>query len=274
MRRQVTSFSLILCGLCFMFGGIASLVNAPIASAKPILAPSPRPPVDRPSDGPRQSEDSGNDHPSGHHAVATGRLTGTIIDATTGAPMPGVTVRVGEMTVTSDANGNYDHWLPVGNYTVGLMLTSQQGVDLQGPQAVTVRAGDTTVQHLYFRSQAAPTATNVPFPEPTSVPPALPINNLPDTGVAEPAQPAQPAMRPTHLPRTAVPEDWSWAWLSLGLTLVVVGTLVGWSGRRVSRRTATRSEQLDDTLLQTLLAAHSRRARLSNEELLQKLLDE
>lgn len=271
MRRQITSFSLILCGLCFIFGGLVSLTSAPVASAKPLLAPSPRPPVERPTSTGSGSDRDRGSRGSHESAPATGRITGTIIDAATGAPAAGVTVSVGGVTVTSDANGNYDKWLPAGTYAVGLMLVGQ-GSDLQGPQEVEVRAGETTVQHLYFRSALAPTATPETLAAPTATAPALPIDSLPDTGVAAPAQ---PALRPTHLPRTSVPADGSLLWLSLGVSLVVVGTLVGWSGRRASRRTAARptapaaaNADVGDPLLAALLAAHA------DEALLRELLDE
>ena len=38
--------------------------------------------------------------------IPTGRITGTVIDLTTGAPAPGIKVTVGEVIVISDANGN------------------------------------------------------------------------------------------------------------------------------------------------------------------------
>jgi hypothetical protein len=276
MRRSVTSFALVLCGMMFIFGGIVSLTNAPVASAMPGLAPSTRPPVDRPTDEPETENPSGGNNQesdsSSNHAPATGHVTGTIIDAATGAPMPGITVNVGGVIVTSDANGNYDHWMTVGTYTVGLVLVSQQGADLQGPQTVEIRAGATTVQHLYFRSQAAPLAAT---PTVAVIQAVAPVGSLPSTGGPHAGA---TALQPRHLPRTSIPADSSWMWFTLGASLVLVGTLVGWSGRLSARRPvahrAVAAPRVDDgdALLAALLAAHNQRPSHSADALLAALL--
>jgi hypothetical protein len=265
--------------MMFIFGGIVSLSNAPVASAMPGLAPSARPPVTRPTDKPASGNPSGdNDNDSdssSHRAPATGHVTGTIIDAATGAPMPGITVNVGGVTVTSDANGNYDHWMTVGTYTVGLVLASQQGADLQGPQTVEIRAGATTIQHLYFRSQVAPLAAT---PTVAVIQAAAPVGSLPSTGGPRTNTTAgkSPALQPRHLPRTSIPADSSWMWFTLGAGLVLVGTLIGWSGRTSTRRPiahqAAAAPQADDTLLLALLAAHNQRPSHGDDTLLATLL--
>lgn len=118
-------------------------------------------------------------------AEEPGRITGTVIDQTTGAPAPGIGVRVGGQTVTSDANGNYDRpGLAAGVYTVTLVLSPSQGSAVQGPLTLTLAAGATLVQHLYFRSPARPTASAIvapPVPTPA---------RLPNTGTAD--RPATP----------------------------------------------------------------------------------
>lgn len=104
--------------------------------------------------------------------VPDGRITGTVIDQTSGAPVPGVVVRVGDTLVASDANGNYDRSnLAAGTYRVMLELASGQGEAAQGPLEVQLAAHATVVQHLAFRSPvaAAPTPTAIP-----ELPAALP----------------------------------------------------------------------------------------------------
>ena len=53
-------------------------------------------------------------------APANGRLSGTIVDEENGQPIPGVTVRIGSMGVTSAADGSFSISLPAGHYTVSL----------------------------------------------------------------------------------------------------------------------------------------------------------
>ncbi|GAB4191446.1 MAG: hypothetical protein OHK0022_05170 [Roseiflexaceae bacterium] len=114
-------------------------------------------------------------------AEEPGRITGTVIDQTSGAPAVGIAVRVGDVTVRSDTNGNYDRSdLASGAYTVTLVLSTEQGTASQPAQRVTVAAGATVVQHLFFRSpvRVQPTAVATPAPTPAS---------LPNTGAAEPS---------------------------------------------------------------------------------------
>jgi hypothetical protein len=113
---------------------------------------------------------------------------GTVINLTTNAPAPGIQVAVGDVTVTTDANGNYERaGLPAGSYRIELVLTAAQGTPAQGPITVELAPGATVVQHLAFRSPVAATATPTAVPatpvvQPTTTPtPAVPIT-LPDTG--------------------------------------------------------------------------------------------
>jgi hypothetical protein len=111
-----------------------------------------------------------------------------VINLTTNAPAPGITVMVGDASVTTDANGNYERaGLPAGSYQVALVLTAAQGTPAQGPITVELAAGATAVQNLAFRSPLAATvvpATPTAMP-PTAMPPAPtpsgPVR-LPDTG--------------------------------------------------------------------------------------------
>lgn len=99
---------------------------------------------------------SQNDDDDDAAGAPSGRITGTVIDATTGAPAAGITVSVGGVSVTSDSNGNYDRsGLAGGDYPVALVLTAAQGVAEQGIITVALPEGATVVQHLRFRSPVA-----------------------------------------------------------------------------------------------------------------------
>ncbi|MEI6179875.1 MAG: carboxypeptidase-like regulatory domain-containing protein [Chloroflexales bacterium] len=133
-----------------------------------------------------------------------GRITGTVIDQRTGAPTPGVTVTVGTHTLLTDSNGNYDvNGLVPGRYVVTLILTAAQGTAAQGPVTVTVAAGQTVVQHLFFFSPA----------------PAEPTVSAPTTAPTPSATPVVPAT----LPVTGGHGATNWPWLLLGTVLVGAG---------------------------------------------------
>jgi hypothetical protein len=124
----------------------------------------------RPELTPVPQPDTGGDDDN-DDAPALGRITGTVIDLTTGAPAPGVQVVVGDTTVTTDANGNYDrNGLAEDSYQVSLNLDPARGTPAQGPQTVSLAAGATVVQHLAFRSPLAPTPEPTPIPAPIALP--------------------------------------------------------------------------------------------------------
>jgi LPXTG-motif cell wall-anchored protein len=105
-------------------------------------------------------------------SISLGRITGTVIDTRTGAPAPGMSVQVGDATVVTDANGNYDrNGLLAGNYVVSLLITADRGVAEQGTVGVSLAEGATVVQHLMFRSLAPAVEA---MPTPAVVPAALP----------------------------------------------------------------------------------------------------
>jgi LPXTG-motif cell wall-anchored protein len=180
---------MIIAGLCLLLVGLSAWSGSAISTAHAQTQPPPRPtltPVSTP-------KPSSNNHSS---APATGRITGTVIDLTTGAPAPGVAVKVGDTTVTTDANGNYDRsGLPAGNYSVALALAESQGVAAQGPIVVNLAADATVIQHLSFRSPqpAAPTPT------------------------------AAPAAAPSQLPKTGGPAEGGWLVLAAGLFVLACG---------------------------------------------------
>jgi LPXTG-motif cell wall-anchored protein len=94
-----------------------------------------------------------------------------VIDQTTGAPVPNIVVAVGDQTVVTDANGNYDRTgLPAGDYVVALTLAPEQGVAGQQPIVVTLASGATIVQHLVFRSPLPVAPTSVAIVTPSTLP--------------------------------------------------------------------------------------------------------
>lgn len=253
MRRQMTSFALIVCGSLAMALGL-TVAPAP-AAAMPALQPSPRPtlvptPDFRPDEG---DAGDGGDNEDGS-AVAYGRVTGTVIDARTSAPAPNILVVVGETLLATDANGNYDHWAPVGIYPLRLQLRPGEGDPAQGVLEVAITAQGTTVQHLYFTSQA-PTAvpTEPPPPTPTvaptvvaAMPPALP-----DTSVEEVEAGSPSDLVPTTLPRTALTAMRVPGPLVLvGAVLLALGVLLQVRPRRRTMRQA----EADRRMLRRLLA--------------------
>jgi LPXTG-motif cell wall-anchored protein len=90
---------------------------------------------------------------------APGRITGTVIDLASGAPAPGVEVLVGDTTVTTDANGNYDrNGLAAGTYVVSMRAPSGRGDPAQAPVSVELAAGETEIVHLAFGARPTPAA--------------------------------------------------------------------------------------------------------------------
>jgi hypothetical protein len=160
-----------------------------------------------------------------------GRITGTIIDLTTGAPATGVKVNIGGVVVSSDANGNYDLWVAAGPYAVALVLDAEQGEAAQGQQMVDVAAGATVVLHLSFHSPLAPSATPVA------------VNSAPAVSVEPTARAAPLASRSrssaprTHasprLPRTAEESDDAWRWVTLGALLLMGGVALELGRKRL-----------------------------------------
>jgi hypothetical protein len=254
MRRQLTGFALMLFGLLAL--GLGFTVGpAPLpAAAMPALQPSPRPTL-IPTPDFRGDDYDYADPP------AMGRITGTVIDIRTGAPAPGKQVLVGEAAVTSDSNGNYDVWLPVGQYPVALTLGAGEGTVAQAPTEATVWGNDIVVVHLFFTSLAplpAATATALPTPAPTLT--ALP-NDLPDSSVAaeresrpDPSVAAEPGSLPVTGDELIDPQS-----LVLGgLALLALGASLMMLPRRAPARVGA--------------PAPRPRRRKSAQELLEELL--
>jgi LPXTG-motif cell wall-anchored protein len=238
------------CGVVMLLFGITALPAQGAAPARPLLQPSPRPAID-----PLRHR--------GGSAADMGHITGTVIDLRTGAPAPGVAVNVGGETVLSDANGNYDHWLPAGTYSVALALSAEQGTAEQDVLTVNVLPAVPTIQHLNYRSPAPAAA---PAAEPAAAPKPAPA--------AAPTAAAAAAEPPKRLPRTGADGGSAWMWLGFGMLLVLCGGLFGFgpvlngrSAAAVIRRHVANHQLLQvllsqparDELLAALFEAHDRR---------------
>lgn len=255
MRRQLASL-LITCGALLVLFGAGGWTGPAVVKAQSVAPqPSPRPPANLDGDDSR-----------GDGIVPTGRVTGTVIDSLTGAPLPGVTVIVGDDLVTSDANGNYDHWLPVGSYNVLVAPDAARVAAAEPPVVVTVTTGGTTVQHLAVRSQPAQQAEAVPA---RAAAPSMEVNAAPTPVVQSVVVDAE---RPRSLPRTGLDGDGSSLWIAGGLALLLIGALV-W-GRPVARLAPAlgRGTRLPADFDGSALLAGLLGARTERDELLEELL--
>jgi hypothetical protein len=262
VRRKIGS-TLAACGIVMLLFGMSALPALGAAPSSVRMAPSPRPalvPIKRSS-----------------ATVQMGHITGTVIDLTSGAPSAGVAVSVGGTTVWSDANGNYDHWLPVGTYTVTLALADGQGTPAQDVMSVAVLADAATVQHLGFRDQQAAPAAAPAQPaaaQPVIAPTAMAANTPSVAGGA-------PAAMPARLPVTSESGSAAWLWLTFGMALLLVGGMVGFGPVLGGRSAALvlRTHAANSALLRTLLTAPMQAARQAsphatstNDDLLVALL--
>lgn len=287
MRRHVLSLLCVVGGVMMMVFGLSIGPSPGVVAAQPMAEPSPRPPFEPPGEGGRKPTP----------VIATGRVTGTIIDLTTGAPIPGVQVDVGGVTVVSDANGNYERTgLPSGFYTVTLQLDPNRGTVATPAQNVAVGLGDTVVVHLFFYSQVPtasavpPVATIVPTTAPTA--PPRPTATVPAVGgIIEPAPGNLPVTsvesapaKPARLPVTATGAMGSPSlWLIMGAVFVALGAVIQLlpRGRRlvVQRGARNRPQRPADhtALLSSLLAqdlAQPRAPAKDDAKVLETLLSE
>ncbi len=185
--RRFFHITLIVSGLGFLLLGLAleATITATPAHAQEQVRPTltPLPPTTPPSPTrTRREEPTVTPEP-------TGRITGTVINLTTGAPEPGALVTIGDRAVVTDANGNYDrNGLAPGRYAVALALSPSQGVAEQ-PVMVDLVGDATVIQHLSFNQPqvihmtAAPSAA-VPSATPV-VPAQLPSTGAPVQGTVE-----------------------------------------------------------------------------------------
>lgn len=225
--RKLSMF-FVVCGALMMVFSFSLLPKPEMALASPVLEPSPRPPVPTATPKPGTGGDS---QPS---SAEPGRITGTVIDATTGAPVSGVTVIVGDQVVVTDQYGNYERWVTPGAYNVALVLAPERGTPDAAVQTVQVTPRETTVLHLNFHSPApaAPLALAQPDAQPqpaaAAIAPAAMPDSLPLTSVMESTR-----SQPATLPRTSEsPLGGFWLWLSFGAVLMTIGIIVSLVPRR------------------------------------------
>jgi hypothetical protein len=268
VRRKIGS-TLAACGIVMLLFGMSALPAQGAAPSPVRMAPSPRPAL-------------APDRRSGE-IVQMGHITGTVIDLNSGAPAPHVAVNVGGALVQSDVNGNYDHWLPVGTYTVTLALADGQGAPAQDVMSVAVVQDAATIQHLNFRGlQPAPAApTAVAEAAPAAAPAAVAEAAAP-TAVAAPAGgAAASAGVPKRLPVTSESNTAAWLWLAFGMALLLAGGMVGFGPVLGGRSPALvlRAHAANSALLRALLAAPAqamratpRKAAPASDDLLAALL--
>jgi hypothetical protein len=242
MRWRKISTTLIVGGLLLMVCGLRAWPVQGAAPTRPLAQPSPRPtlmptatpalPTAAPSATPAATSSASKSHAT---TPAAGRITGTIIDLTSGAPVPGITVDLDGLQVTSDSNGNYDHWLPPGSYRVALMLAPERGTPAQGPQMVDMQSDKTVVLHLSFRSPPLPTSTPPPA---TAAPVAA------TAVIAHPAGASTRATKPTRLPVTGEQPSSAWLWLLIGMMLLVMGGALELKGAWITAALPARAPHL------------------------------
>lgn len=250
MLRRNISRTFVICGTLMLVLGLSALPASGAEPGLPLAQPSPRPTlvptatIPAPTSTPAPSNDQ---NPPPADPGGAGHITGTIIDLSSGAPAPGIPVNVGSMTVFSDANGNYDHWLPAGAYSVALALAPDRGTPAQTSQTVTLAQGTTVVLHLNFRGRLAASAP--PTPTPTRTRPT----------VVHAAGTALRTTPPTRLPVTGGQPTSAWLWLMLGALLLAAGGAL--ELRRKLSRAALPSGYENTRLLATLLATDVWRPR-------------
>jgi hypothetical protein len=259
MRRQLASL-LITCGallIVFGFGGWAGPATA--SAQAPAPQPSPRPAI--------RADDGGSDSAP---VAQTGRVTGTVIDQLSGAPLAGVRVLVGNDVATTDANGNYDHWLPVGTYNVMAAPDEARVALVAPPVPVVVTAGGTVVQHLQVRGPQAPAAPAEEQPGRAVAPPAALAAEPPVAAAQLPTDDEAPRI----LPRTGLEADMGGLWLGAGVGLLLMGWLV-W-GRPVARLAPalSRAPRLPEEFDRNAMLAGLLGAKETRRDLLDELLDQ
>ncbi|MFQ3632236.1 carboxypeptidase-like regulatory domain-containing protein [Roseiflexus sp.] len=138
-----------------------------------------------------------------------GRIVGTVIDLTSGAPASGLIVRINNEELITDANGNYgrDNLAP-GTYAVELIVPLERGVPAQSVITIILPEGETARQDLAFRRLPAATST------------------------IDPSGAEMPTSPPAALPSTGALDDMASRALIIGMVMAAGGLLL----RRTSRR--------------------------------------
>ncbi len=199
MRRNLAIIILIVSGVGFFALGVGIWSSPETAFAMPAHQ-SPQPPPERPVVNPNPQPGGGGGGGGGSDDVVVtpvpaGRITGTVINHSTGAPTPNIEVSVGGVIVRSDVNGNYERVnLFPGTYIVRLHLGSDQGVALQDPQVVVLMPDENIIVHRYFRPAGAAAAEQ---PGPASVPEPVAAADTDNVGVTAQSPAIMPSSQQT-----------------------------------------------------------------------------
>jgi hypothetical protein len=268
MIRKAISSILIITGLLMTLTGLGALMPAEQAYAQAVPQPTPRPALN--------PEDDGDD--TAQPVADMAHITGTVIDQASSAPVPGISVRVGNSVVATDGNGNYDLYIEPGNYTVSAIGSDNTP---QPAAEVVLIAGEMVVQHLiYIAPVLIATAT------PVIVAPAAVAEPIAEPVARTVAIRTEGAM-PDRLPATAGNPLFlvgAWFWLSLGVALMIAGMVIArrtdalYAPARMLARYAmqpqTSTSNADAAaFLAALLTSDTRAGRPTEDPLLRALLD-
>ncbi|MGB9752052.1 carboxypeptidase-like regulatory domain-containing protein [Roseiflexus castenholzii] len=166
--RKLTASALIIAGAWLLLWSMGSRFDLSRSAQAQELPPRPTLTPVAPAEEPRREP-------------RPGRIVGTVIDLTTGAPAAGVTVRINSDALTTDANGNYGREnLTPGTYVVDLIIPPERGTPAQGAITITLPEGETARQDLAFYG---PPPASMPSAETAPMPPAA----LPVTGASDDA---------------------------------------------------------------------------------------
>lgn len=191
-----------------------------------------------------------------------GTIAGRVTDASTGAPVAGVTITVegpdGPITARTDDAGAYIvEDLPPGDYAI--TVTAPDGMRVVGETSRTatitsageIRGGqDFRVDEVPSPSptpdptptpepEPTPTPTPDPTPDPTPTPEPMPdptVVPIPGGNENPPAAP-NPGPPTEISPQSSLPETGgpSWVFAALGISLLLAGTVLTVTARRASR---------------------------------------
>jgi len=192
-----------------------------------------------PTRTPTPGSDDGDNDDTSSSSSNTGTIVGQVTDLSTGQPGAGVTVRLNDIEVQTDAQGKYSlSGLGAGVFVVSLVLEGD-AVSAQDPIIVTVDgATETTVDLDYYSdpSQAAATATPttepaaatatptvLPTPVAATATPAVALAETTDSGQAANRGETAPSDAPQLLPQSGGYNYTSWLMLGLGLISLVFG---------------------------------------------------
>lgn len=191
--------------LLLIVAGVGTVEAQDEPPPRPTLEPTATPTSLPPTMAPTAEQTP--DEPDDPTPEPRGRIIGTVIDLTTGAPAPNIVVAVGDAGIRTDTNGNYERGgLPRGEYIVQLQLTSEQGTPAQAPLTVVLAGDEVAVQHLAFYSVVQATQIpSTPGTPPPASPTATPGTPPPASSTATPVTTVIPTARPSLPPPIPTP---------------------------------------------------------------------